>query len=52
MYQEGRVSFIEVIESQTEVLEFKKELIELELERALFFVDLGELCGYNFSIIK
>lgn len=52
MYDNGRVSFIEVTEAQAELLRYKTDLVDLQLERMLYFVELEQLCGVTFSIIQ
>jgi cobalt-zinc-cadmium efflux system outer membrane protein len=51
-YNLGRVSFLEVVESQSELLDIRTRLIELEVERALLIADLIELTGLKSTIIS
>ena len=52
IFQNGGCSFIEVTEAQTGLMQYQMELIELQLERLLYFVTLEEMTGISFSVIK
>ncbi|MBT3756149.1 MAG: TolC family protein [Candidatus Cloacimonetes bacterium] len=50
-YQRGSISLLDVIEAQTELLDYKTRVIENHLIRAELLTELYELTGLNVKII-